>query len=163
MRVLVTVASKHGATAEIGQAIADHLTGAGHDVDLRPPEEVHDLHGVEAAVVGSAVYAGHWVKSARELIDRMGGELAGRPVWVFSSGPVGDPLQPAEEPVDGAAALAVTRAREHKIFPGRIDTHRLQFGERVIVRSLGAAIGDFRDWDAVARWAASIDAALREG
>jgi menaquinone-dependent protoporphyrinogen oxidase len=66
-------------------------------------------------VLGSAVYAGHWLKPARDLVARCGPALAARPVWLFSSGPVGDPPKPEEDPVDVAEVLAATSAREHRL------------------------------------------------
>ena len=36
----------------------------------------------------------------RVLVQRYAGDLAGRPVWLLSSGPVGDPPTP-EDPVGG--------------------------------------------------------------
>jgi menaquinone-dependent protoporphyrinogen oxidase len=128
MKILVTTASKHGATAQIGTAIADHLTSAGHEADVREPDAVRDLDGIDAVVLGSAVYAGHWLKSARGFVTRLSPELARRPVWLFSSGPVGDPPKPAEDAVDVAAAVADTGAREHRVFAGRVDKDQLGFG-----------------------------------
>lgn len=45
MNVLVTVASRHGATAEIGSAVADVLRARGHVVHEAAPEDVTDLDG----------------------------------------------------------------------------------------------------------------------
>jgi menaquinone-dependent protoporphyrinogen oxidase len=156
MRVLVSVASKHGATAEIGEQIAEVLAAAGHEVVARAPQDVADLDGIDAVVLGSAVYVGRWMAPARELVERLGKDLARRPVWLFSSGPVGDPPRPAEEPADGAAAVEVTGAIEHKVFAGRIDRTRLAFGERTIVRTLHIPDGDFRDREEIADWARSV-------
>ena len=111
MRVLVTAATKYGATAEIAAAIAKVLDEHGLEATALPPEQVKEVDGYDAAVVGSAVYAGHWLKPARELVERHAGALAGRPVWLFSSGPVGDPPKPEEDPVDVADLLAATGAR----------------------------------------------------
>src|ERR671919_158503 len=55
-------ASKHGSTAEIGEAIGEVLTGAGHEASVVPPEEIHDLEGYAAVVLGSAVYTGRGMK-----------------------------------------------------------------------------------------------------
>jgi menaquinone-dependent protoporphyrinogen oxidase len=111
MKVLVTAATKYGATAEIAQAIGDTLRDHGLDPTVIPPQQVDSLDGYDAVVLGSAVYAGHWLKPARELVDRAG-HLADRPVWLFSSGPVGDPPKPEEDPVDVAEILTATAARE---------------------------------------------------
>jgi len=160
MKILVAAASKHGSTAEIADAIAHQLAAAGHEVDVREPELVRALDGVEVVVLGSAVYAGHWLKEAREFSTRLAPDLATRPVWLFSSGPIGNPATPAEESVDAAVALEATGAREHRTFAGRIDKEKLSFGERAIVRALHAAVGDFRDWDEIAEWTRSIEASL---
>ena len=53
-----------------------------------------------------------------------------------------------------------TGALEHRLFTGRLDRSRLGLGERAVVRVVGAAEGDYRDWDDVRRWAASIADAL---
>lgn len=162
MRILVTAASRHGATAEIAELLAERLAARGHERDLRPPEEVEDLHGIEAVVLGSAVYAGLWLKTARDAIDRLGPDLRLRPVWLFSSGPLGDPPQPHEEP-DVAGLIAATGAIEHRTFPGALDLHKLQYSERLMVRAAHAPEGDFRDPAAVRQWAERIDAHLRAG
>lgn len=161
IRILVTAASRHGATAEIAGVIAEHLTAAGHDVDLREPDSVHDLDNIDAVVLGSAVYPGHWLKPARELVTRLGPELTSRPVWMFSSGPVGDPLKPSEDPVDAAAAVAATGAREHRVFAGHVNKEQLGFAERAMVRAFHATVGDFRDWEEIVDWARDIDGELR--
>src|SRR6266511_3920341 len=95
MTVLVSAASKHGSTAEIATAVARVLQERGLAVDVRPVENVTLVDGYEAVVLGSAVYAGHWMESARRLAEVQAGALASRPVWLFSSGPVGDPPKPA--------------------------------------------------------------------
>jgi len=161
MRILVTTASKHGATAQIGAAIATHLTSCGHDVDVKDPEAVRDLDGVDVVVLGSAVYVGHWLKSARDLVDRLGPQLADRPVWLFPSGPVGNPPKPLEDAVDVAGAVATTGAVEHRVFAGVVDRTQLSFGERAMVRAVRSGVGDFRDWEQVTQWAWAIDTHLR--
>jgi len=105
MRVLVTAATKYGATAEIAAAIAEVLDEHGLEATVLPPEQVERVDGYDAAVVGSAVYAGHWLKPARELVERHSAALADRPVWLFSSGPVGDPPKPGEPAVDVAEMI----------------------------------------------------------
>ena len=54
-RVLVAYATKHGATAEIAEAIADELRHAGHEADCLGAGEVTGLDSYDAAIIGSAV------------------------------------------------------------------------------------------------------------
>ena len=161
MKVLVTAASKHGATGEIAQAIADALRDPGLDPTVLEPERVERVDGYDAVMLGSAVYAGHWLKPARELAARCGTALTARPVWLFSSGPVGDPPKPEEDPVDVAEILAATRARDHRVFAGKLVRKQLAFPERAVVSALRVPDGDFRDWAGISGWAAGIATALR--
>jgi len=156
MTILVSAASKHGATAEIAEAIGRVLRDRGLAVDVRPAENVTMVEGYDAVVLGSAVYAGHWLEPARRLAHNEATALAMRPVWLFSSGPIGDPPKPDEDPVDVAALIEGTGAREHRVFAGRLDKHLLGFAEKAVVLALRAPEGDFRDWAAVEAWAADI-------
>lgn len=158
MKVLVSAASKHGATSEISEEIGKILREAleGHNVDVRPPERVSSVEDYDAVVIGSAVYAGHWLKSARELAERHAPALSERSTWLFSSGPIGEPPKPEEDPVDVAPLLEATRARNHRVFAGKLDKGSLGFAEKAIVLALRAPEGDFRDWDDIRHWADGI-------
>jgi menaquinone-dependent protoporphyrinogen oxidase len=160
MRILIAVASKHGATTEIAQRIGEELEGRGLEVTAGSADQTHDLAGYDAVVLGSAVYAGHWMAEARDLADRIAAVDPQPVVWVFSSGPVGDPPKPEEDPVDVAGIVEALGARGHQVFAGKIDKSRLSFGERAIVTALRAPVGDYRDWDQIASWAGEIADAL---
>jgi menaquinone-dependent protoporphyrinogen oxidase len=163
MRVLVTAATKYGATGEIAHAIGEVFTECGWDAMVVPPDEVESVDSFDVVVLGSAVYAGHWLKPARELVDRSGDALAARPVWLFSSGPIGDPPKPEEDPVDVAEILQATKAREHRVFAGKLVRKQLNFPDRAIAAALRVPEGDFRDWEEVKGWAAGIADAQRPG
>jgi len=163
MRALVVAASKHGATAGIAAAIADTLRGRGVIPVSAEPDDVCDLDDIDAVVLGSAVYAGHWLRPATSLVERLGDELAARPVWLFSSGPVGDPPKPSEAPADAAVMVEAAHARGHHLFAGKLDRASLGIGERAVVRVLRAPEGDSRDWPEVEAWADEIDDALGAG
>jgi menaquinone-dependent protoporphyrinogen oxidase len=163
MRLLVTAASRHGSTAEIATELGKALRGAlpGVGVDVVPLSRVGDLSDYDAVVLGSAVYFGRWLSEARWQVTSHAQELRQRPVWLFSSGPVGDPSLPATEPAD-AAELAVTiGAREHVVFPGALHRELLGARERLAVRLVRADDGDYRDWPAVRAWADRIAVELR--
>jgi menaquinone-dependent protoporphyrinogen oxidase len=163
MHVLVSAASKHGATQEIAEAIAVEIARRGHEVTNQDPASVTDITPFDALVLGSAVYAGRWQKSARGLVTRIESQIGSRPVWLFSSGPIGDPPMPTTDPVDVEDIRAATSARDHRVFAGRLELSTLTFGERAIVAALRADFGDFRDWEAIRQWAAEIASALGHG
>jgi menaquinone-dependent protoporphyrinogen oxidase len=156
MKVLVCAASKYGATSEIAQAVADVLAGRGCEVTVLPPQEVGAVEEFDAVVLGSAVYMGRWMKPARELAERSAAALAARPVWLFSSGPVGEPPKPADNPVDVTEILQSTKARDHQIFTGKLVKKHLSFPDRAMASAIRAAEGDFRNWAEIREWAAGI-------
>ena len=156
MKVLIAAASKHGATSDIARHIGATLTTAGFDVDVRSPRDVESVTPFDAVIIGSAVYAGRWLQEARRLIDRDSTALKTKRVWLFSSGPLGDPLMP-EDPPEGLALLGgATHAIQHRVFAGKADRSTLGFGERAIFALVKAPEGDFRPWEAVGEWASEI-------
>lgn len=156
MRVLVTVATKHGGTLEIARSIGATLGQTGIDTEVVPIEDVTSLERYDAVVLGSAVYMGRWLEPARRFVDRHAATLATRPVWLFSSGPLGDPPRSMEVPNDVAAMVARTHARGHHLFAGILDKGGLDLVERAVVGAVRAPAGDFRAWDEVADWALEI-------
>jgi menaquinone-dependent protoporphyrinogen oxidase len=155
MKVLVTAASRHGSTEDVAAAIARVLRLRGLDAEDVPPTDVDDPTRYDAFVVGSAVYAGRWLPAAIAFVDRFGGRLSGRPVWLFSSGPIGAPPTLVED-ATVATIMATTGAREHRVFAGRIDQQDLSPSELASLRAIHAPEGDYRDWAAIAEWATEI-------
>ena len=162
MTVLVAVASRHGATEEIAEAIGRSLRERGVDAEVVRVDEVEDVVGYEAVVLGSSVYAGRWLEAARRFVDEHVSELATLPTWLFSSGPIGAPPKPeAEEAVHIDRVMSLTHAREHRLFAGELVRSRLSFAERAVTRAFHAPEGDFRDWEEIDAWAGSIAEALQ--
>ena len=160
MRILIAVASRHGGTRGIAEAIGQELRTAGHSVTVEHAGGAQDIKGYDAAVVGSAVYMGAWLPAARQFVERNAAALSAMPVWLFSSGPLGDDPQPTAPLAHLDTLLQETGAREHRMFVGKLDMGEIGFGERVIARAVKAPEGDFRDWAAIRAWADQIAAAL---
>jgi menaquinone-dependent protoporphyrinogen oxidase len=166
--ILVAYASKHGATRAIAERIADRLRAAGQQAEARPVRAAGELAGYDAVVVGSATYAGHWLKEAAEFVRRNRAVLATRPVWLFSSGPLGtqatdakgQDLRVAAEPKEVAEFREAIGPRDHHVFFGVLDPGKLGFAERALRKlPAGRALlpeGDFRDWQEIEAWAESI-------
>ncbi|MDJ0924952.1 MAG: flavodoxin domain-containing protein [Acidimicrobiia bacterium] len=162
MRVLVVVASKHGATLEIAEAIGKVLRAAGLETDVCDAEDAGDPAVYSAAVIGSAAYAGNWLKPARAFVDKNEQALAKMPVWLFSSGPLGNPLKPEDdEAVKISGIEKATGAVDHAIFPGALDKEKLGLAERAVIRAVRAQEGDYRDWEAIEDWAQEIAGCIK--
>jgi menaquinone-dependent protoporphyrinogen oxidase len=108
-------------------------------------------------VLGSAIYAGSWRKEATEYARRHRAALAERPVWFFSSGPLGSEIDDEEQqPKEMAELREAIRPRDHRVFFGALDRSKLGFAERMMVKAVKAPEGDFRDWDRIRSWAEEI-------
>ena len=165
--ILVTYASKYGATKEIAVKIGEVLRQAGLQVNILPVDGIHNLMSYEAIVLGSAVYVGKWKKEAVNFLQINETVLADRPVWLFSSGPTGegDPIELVEDlrlPVALQPAADRIHPRDVAVFHGYINSDKINFIEKWAIKSLvKKPFGDFRDWDAITSWATSIAETLK--
>lgn len=159
--LLVAYSSKHGATAEIAEAIAVELRRAGLQVHCRPAGAVQDLRDYDAVVLGSAVYMKRWRADARRLLHRHARRLGEIPFWIFSSGPFGEHPDPAwAEPPGIIGDAERLGARGHVVFGGRLPAEPENFLERAMLRDTPPESADLRDWDEIRAWATGIAAAL---
>ncbi|WP_067461212.1 flavodoxin domain-containing protein [Actinomadura macra] len=159
-RVLVVYASERGGTAEIAGWIGAGLSGSGLEPDVRPAGSTKTVEGYDAVVLGGALYAGRWHREARRFARRFSGELAARPLWLFSSGPLDHTAEAKTVgPVPGVARLGrKLGARDHATFGGRLAPDARGFLASKIAKR---ASGDYRDRDRVRAWADEIARELR--
>lgn len=185
-KVLVVYGSRHGGTRGIAERIGAVLRTEGLDAVVAAADQAADVGTADAVVVGSGVYMGSWLSEPLEFMRRNQDALAGRPTWLFSSGPIlgsskskagADPITDALGPEDGPgsggrkkveALSAAIHPRDHRVFPGAFDPDDSPktFLER-IVRLMPAArnmlpTGDFRPWDAIEAWGREIARTLTE-
>jgi menaquinone-dependent protoporphyrinogen oxidase len=160
MSVLVTCASKHGSTREIGHRIAERLRERGVDVDERPISDETDPAAYDAVVLGSAVYAGSWMKEASGFARRHDAALSERPTWLFSSGPTGTGGEHAVSDRQMDRLRESVHPRDHRVFGGVLDPDALGYVERKVIKMVKAPEGDFRDWQAISSYADGIADAL---
>ena len=154
MKVLVAYESRHGSTKAIAERIATTLARRYPETTTREITQTLDPAGYDAYVIGSAVYYGGWMDEAVEFVREHEGAFSGKPVWLFSSGPLGTAL-PAE-PKDIAHLREILDPRDHHVFYGALDRDNLSIGERLVVGMVKAPDGDFRDWDEIDDWAMRI-------
>jgi len=171
MHVLVAYASRHGATRGIAERIADRLSSHGVVAEAREVSSARGLPSYDAFVIGSAAYMYHWLKEAADFARRNRALLATRPVWIFSSGPIGtDMVDKAgqdvlvtSEPKEWPELNASLRPRGARIFFGAFDPSAPAIGlaERFMQHMPASArnampAGDFRDWPLIEAWADEI-------
>lgn len=165
-KVLVTYASKYGATEEIAQKISEVLDDAGLPTNVSPVKQVSDFSNYNAIVLGSAVYIGQWRKEAVKFLKANETELAKKQVWLFSSGPTGegDPVKLLEGwhfPKGQQEIADRIQPRDIAVFHGNVNTNKLNFLHKWMVGKVESPVGDFRDWEAITTWANSIAEALK--
>jgi menaquinone-dependent protoporphyrinogen oxidase len=173
MRVLVTYATRHGATRGIAERVAARLGEHDLDVALWATADAPTPDGFDAVVVGGAAYMGHWLTDSTSYVERHREALLSRPTWLFSSGPVGTATTDAKgrdlletsKPLEADELVSTVRARDWHVFYGSYDPSAPPVG---MVERLGSVFtripairdampaGDFRDWAAIDAWADEI-------
>jgi len=167
VNVLVVHGSHLGSTAEIAERIGGVLEETGLDVVVQPAAMPTDAAAFDAFVIGGGTYGGRWHPDAVAFLRQHAEILASRPVWLFSSGPLGAPTSTvsAREPLEMAELAPLVNARGHVVFSGAHDRSLVEGSdlgrlEKFIARRF-VPEGDWRDWLAIEAWARAIALSLQ--
>lgn len=172
MRILVVYSSKYGFTRGIAERIAQTLEASGHQASAVRAAQSGSLDGYDAFVIGSALYMFSWLKEARDFVLRNSDVLSTKPVWLFSSGPIGTAttdekgrdVRENAGPRELPELSEAVHPREHRVFFGGFDHTKLELAHRIVYAMPAAkklfVDGDFRNWDEIEGWAKDIAAAL---
>ena len=169
MDVLVGYATAHGSTRGVAERLAAKLGEAGLKAEARSLERVDDADAYRAFVLGSAVHGQTWLDAAHDFVRDNLDVLGSRPVWIFSVGMPGalrgpwKRLAPKEKPVIVESLPRDLTFRDHRLFSGVIARGHLPRTGRIMFHLVGGRFGDYRDWDAVDRWASGIADELARG
>lgn len=155
-KVLVAYASKCGSTGEVAQAIGQALCAHGAMVDVRRIEEVGDVAGYDAFVVGSAIRMGAWLPQAKQFVEANAATLSAAPTAFFTVHMLN--LGDSEESKAARAAYvapvhAILAPQAEAFFAGKLDMGKMSFLDRMISKLMKAKDEDKRDWNDIAVWA----------
>jgi menaquinone-dependent protoporphyrinogen oxidase len=158
-KILITYASKCGATGEVAKAIADVITAKGEAVDVKRIKDVKDLSGYKAVLVGSAIRMGAWLSEAVDFVRQNQPALAKAQTSYFT---VCLTLKDdtAENRARAASFTEPVRAILKPVneawFAGMMDRNKLSLLDRLIANMVKAPEGDFRKWDLIRSWAEQL-------
>jgi len=82
-KVLVAYDTKHGSTVTVVNKISEVLCAQGLQVDVILAEEVGEISGYDAAVVGSPLYWATYLPGAMKFMEKNRDALASIPVALF--------------------------------------------------------------------------------
>ena len=175
MRVQVVYASRYGATQGIAERIAAILRQHGLEVTVESARQAGDPAGYDAVVIGSAAYYFRWIRKAVEFVRRNRAALAERPVWLFSSGPLGTKATDSQGrdlcsvtvPKEIAEFREAIHPRDHRVFFGALERDKLGLIHGLMLKlpvnkdNAVFPLGDFRNWSDIETWAGSIAEELK--
>ena len=168
-KILVTYASRTGASAGVAEAIGKTLADSGERVDVRRMQEVTDLSPYRAVVAGSGIQGKQWLPEAMQFMRAHQAELAKKPCAIFLvcmtlAMKKGDYRQEVATWLQPVRALV--RPVSEGLFAGALDISKVpslkdRLGFKISVATGVWSEGDHRDWKAIRRWSASLPPLLQ--
>jgi menaquinone-dependent protoporphyrinogen oxidase len=171
-KVLVAYASQYGSTGGVADAIAQALCAGGMAADVKLVNNVDDLSGYRAVVVGSPVQDDAWMDDAIDFVQANRDALSKVPVAYFlTCMTLGLDPQP-----EGRERMARVLQQVQEQVPGVAPVDEGLFAGTIPVGYLSPILGgaykvlgyheddfqglDFRDWDAIRAWAEGLGSKL---
>jgi len=165
-RILITYATRAGSTAEVAARMAEVLRTTGASVDLKPVPAVHEVNGYDAVVLGSAIRMGRLLPEALAFVRAQRSSLSHIPIAYFVvSGLLRDETSAIRREVLAALdpARQLVEPSSIGLFAGKIDYSTMNWFDRSIAEAVSSSDGDWRDWEAIERWAREVASILTPG
>jgi menaquinone-dependent protoporphyrinogen oxidase len=162
-RILVAYATRHGATAEVAEAVAEAIRGSGAEVEILPAADAADLTPYDAVVLGSPIYSSEWLPAATEFVSAHRAALSEMPTAIFVLAiRLHDDSEVIRETIAGYLTPQRVTMQPVSIgyFAGALDLSKLSAITRLQVQTKNLPEGDFRDWEAIRTWAVSLSGLL---
>lgn len=135
--------------------MAETLRERGVDVVAASADQVRELAGFDAVIVGGALYASRWTAVACRFVARNVAALRKLPVWFFSSGPLDDSADGGQIEATHQVGVLAERvgALGHVTFGGRLSPDAKGFPASAMAKEQS---GDWRNPERIRAWAAEL-------
>jgi len=161
-KILIAYATMAGSTREVAETIGEVLKNTGLDVDVLPVEEVKNLAGYDALVLGSAVRAFHLLPKTTRFLRKFKKAIREIPFAAFLVCLVmteDTPERWANAAKFAKPIIKVKQPMSLGLFGGVMDPSKLT----------GYALGMFknhakednRDWEKIKGWASELVTLLK--
>jgi menaquinone-dependent protoporphyrinogen oxidase len=159
-RILVAYASRAGSTAEVAEAIGEVLRESKIDVDVRFVKDVAAIADYDALILGSAIWAGKPLPEMLRFAADQRDAMSGMPVAYFILCDLLREYTPANRQVALGYVAPLRQLHEPVsigLFAGRRDFSKVHpLLSWVLKRVFHLVEGDFRDWEQIRAWAATV-------
>jgi menaquinone-dependent protoporphyrinogen oxidase len=153
-RILVAYSTNVGSTAEVAETIGQALQGPEAAIEVRRLEEVRDLGGYEAVVLGGPMIVG-WHRRAARFLRARRRELARVPVALFFTAM--QVTRTSAEQQHGFPVLLDPRLVSEPARPGHLSFKERNTTVASYLRPIRTATpGNSRNWELIGSWAREI-------
>lgn len=156
-RILITHASRAGATSDVADIIATSLRERGHVVVVANCKEAPAPEGFDLVVSGSGIHAGAWYGDAISWLSKHADALKGR-IALFNVCLNAANPDKIDEALGYNSSLAEQlTAVGSASFAGRFMPERIGFFKRLFLRTMQQKPMDHVDPAAIRAWASDLD------
>jgi menaquinone-dependent protoporphyrinogen oxidase len=157
--ILVAYGSKSGSTAEIAEFMASELVKKGFAVDLKPAKDVESVDEYKTVIVGGPIWAGSWPGPVTDFIKNNKDTLKEKKVAYFltclSLTEDKEESRKAEEKYLEKERAMVEPISEGR-FAGKMDSSKLNFFFKIMMKMMKAKDADHRDWEKIKEWVSEV-------